>query len=265
MSAPLSLAVPQPTLVFKPVLGAYAPLEDVVTVSFPIVRFPDGSAMTAGDYAAARALLTRTLTAGSTADVWDPQMRKWRPLSGVDPTSIDGVPLVPAKAAGAAWSGTLNPADQTDSGGAPAIQIAVGNFPQYRLRGVFRARRDSTEAFGIGPDSTPIIFASADAAKRFAADLTPNADSATRARLVLRNPAAQDLAVLDMDASSGTTVITLSNSGSGGGVLASVALAADGSIVLTPAAGKRVIVAGDLETGRIRYQPVGGGAKQDLN
>jgi len=49
-----------------------------------------------------------------------------------------------------------------------------------------------------------------------------------------------------------------------GVVHARIRLTADGDIELTPAPGRRVIVAADIETGRIRYQPAGGGAAKDL-
>lgn len=37
---------------------------------------------------------------------------------------------------------------------------AINGFPQYRMRGLFRARRDSTEAMGLGPEGPALRFAS---------------------------------------------------------------------------------------------------------
>jgi hypothetical protein len=153
---------------------------------------------------------------------------------------------------------------QEDAAGAPQLQPAVTHFPQYRLRGAFRAKRGTTEGFGLGPESGPIEFASAAAASRFGAELAPNADSATRARIILRNSAAQAAGVLDIDASGGSTVITLENFDGFGGALGSITLEADGAIHLRPRTGMKVFVHGNLETDGIRYLPNGGTLKQDL-
>jgi hypothetical protein len=48
------------------------------------------------------------------------------------------------------------------------------------------------------------------------------------------------------------------------GAGASIVLHPDGRIELTPAAGQRVVVAGDLETEHITYLPAGGFVKQAL-
>ena len=159
MSAPLPLAVPAPTMAFKLVAGFYAPLEDTVALAFPPIRFPDGSAMTADDYSGAKALLSRTLTAGSTPDVWDPESKSWKSASAVDLSTLAGIPLVPPKTPADPWLGMLIAAGQKDASGAPLVQEAVGHFPQYRVRGVFRAKRAGVDAFGLGPDGAPIEFA----------------------------------------------------------------------------------------------------------
>jgi hypothetical protein len=159
----------------------------------------------------------------------------------------------------------LTGAGQKDAGGVPVIQPAIASFPQYRLRGVFRARRGPIDGFGLGPESAPLLFASAIAASRFAADLTPDADAATRARIVLRNGAAQTVGVVDLDASGGNTVLTLANFNTAGAPLASITLRADGGIVLKPLGGMKVTVDGDLEANRIRYLPAAAMAKVDLD
>jgi hypothetical protein len=221
--------------------------------------------MTADDYAGAQATLSRVLGPTSTPDIWDPDLKLWRSAAAVDPSSVKGVALIPPKAGGAPWEGVLTGAGQKDAAGVPVIQPAIASFPQYHLRGVFRARRGSIDGFGLGPDSAPIQFASAIAASRFAADLTPDADTATRARIVLRNGAAQTVGVLDIDASGGNTVLTLANFNTAGAPLASITLRADGGIVLTPRGGMNVVVDGDLEANRIRYLPAAAVTKVDLN
>jgi hypothetical protein len=264
VSAPLPLLVPAPALTFKAIAGTYAPIEDAVRFSFGAVRFPDGTAITAADAVSALAVLTRTLTAGSTADVWDPNLKTWRAAGMVDLLGATGLPLSPPQTGDAPWEGVLAAAGQTDAAGNPLVQTAAAGFPQYRLRGVFRARRNSTDGVGLGPQSAPLEFASAIAAARFGAELTPDAAGATRVRIVLRNAGAQPVGFIEMDASGGNTVLTLANMDTGGSPLASVTLLADGSIRLRPATARKVIVDGDFEADHIRYLPIGGSVKQNL-
>jgi hypothetical protein len=256
------LLVPAPGLAFKAVGGFFAPIEGAVNVSFAPVRFPDGTSMAPDEYVAADALLTRVAAPGLHAELWDPAAIAWRPASAVDLTRVHGVPLAPPKTVAENWQGML--VSQKDAWGAPQLQPSSFHFPQYRLRGAFRARRGSQEAFGLGPESDPIEFASAAGKARFGADLTPDLDNANRARVILRNSAAQPAGVLDIDASAGDTVITIANFNTFGGALASITLGADGTIHLNPQFGKKVLVHGDFEADGIRYEPSGGGAKQDL-
>lgn len=259
------LTVPPPSLVFKPLAGVFAPLEDVVGISFPAVRFPDGSPMTSDDFAAAQALLTRVATASSGVDVWDAAQKIWRAAASLDLASVRGLALMPPPPGAQLWTGVLVGAGQQDAAGAPLLAAALGGFPQYRVRGLFRAKRDAIEAAGLGPDSAPLQFLSAEASKRFAATLTPDADSATRVQIALRNAGAEAVGLLDIDASGGNAVITLRNFDASGNPLAAVMLQDDGSIRLQPAAGRRVIVAGDLEAERITYLPSAGLPKKTLN
>jgi hypothetical protein len=264
MSVPLSLIVPPPILAFKAVAGTFAPLEGAVAVSFSAVSFPDGSAMTAEEFRAAQALLIRTAGPVSEPEVWDPALKSWRAAGGIDLSQVGGVPLAPPKSNAAPWEGMFTGAGQKDADGAPWISPAVGSFPRYRLRGAFRASRGDIEAFGLGPDSAVLEFASAAAFAPFAAQLTPDPDAATRVRLMLRNAGAQPVGRLEIDASAGNAVVTLHNFDGSGNPLASVSLEADGAIRLTPAGGMTVVVAGDLEAERIRFLPLGGLPKRTL-
>jgi hypothetical protein len=181
MTAPLPLVVPAPLLAFKAVAATFAPLEGAVVVSFPAVRFPDGDAMTADDFRGAEALLIRASGPAALPEVWDPALRSWRPAAGADLSRVGGVPLVPPKSGAAPWEGVLAGAGQKDAAGAPLLDAAVGGFPRYRLRGAFRAKRGEVEAFGLGPESAAIEFASTAATSRFAAQLEPDPEAATRA------------------------------------------------------------------------------------
>ena len=232
MTAPLVLQVPAPALVFTPA-GGGAPLEQAVTIDFAEVRFPDGSAMTADDYAGAVAVLGRTNAPGAAPEVWDAAGKTWRPLAGSDLSQLGGIPLIPPTGGGAPWKGLLLGAAERDAGGNSQIRAALGHFPQYTVRGAFQARRGTTRAHGVGPQSTPIEFA-------------------------------ESVKVLEVDTSTATPVITILNRSPGGTPMARVRLEDDGGITLIPAAGRRVVIQGDLEVEHVRYLPVGGVVKADL-
>ena len=99
---------------------------------------------------------------------------------------------------------------QRDAVGAPMIASATGGFPQYRVRGLFRARRGSAEAIGLGPEGPALRFAS------------------SIARV-------------------GTLTIE-----------------ANGDIRLSPGAGRRVVITGDLDVEHVRYLPAAGPPKKTL-
>jgi hypothetical protein len=260
-----TLLVPPPAFAFKSLPGGFVTIENVVTITFPAVRFPDGAAMTSDDYAGAYALLTRAAGPGAPTDVWHAALRRWRPAGELDPTRVFGLPLIPPLEGDEPWRGVLIASGQEDASGAPFITSASGGFPQYRVRGLFRARRGSTEAVGLGPESAPLLFASAMAAARFAATLTPDAEHPTRAQLTLKNAASRPVALVELDASDGHPALTLRSFDGLGSPDASVTLEADGAIVLSPAAGRRVVIAGDLEVERVHYLPASGLPKKTLS
>jgi hypothetical protein len=266
-AAVVPLLVPAPSLSFQTIASTYATLEGPLAVSFAAVRFPNGSAMAADDFVTAQAILTRTRAPGSPADVWDAETKAWLPASAADLARLTGIPLLPPKPGATAWDGVFIGTEK-DAAGAPQVEAAAPHFPDYRFRGVFRAIRETVEAFGIGPESAPIEFASLVAAPRFAAALTPEPAVATRVRIMLRNAAADTVGLLEIDASGGNAEVTLANFDAGGAALAAVTLQADGSIRLAPLTGRRVIVTGDFEADHIRYLPDGsvvGQPKNDLH
>lgn len=259
------LLVPPPAFAFTSLSGGFASIEDAVTITFPAVRFVDGTAMTADDYAGAYALLTRAAAPAAPIEVWRAELRRWRPVDDLDPAHVVGLPLVPPLAGDEPWRTVLIATGQMDVGGTPLIASATGGFPQYRVRGLFRARRGSVDAVGLGPESAPLLFASRTASARFAATLTPDGEHPTRVQLTLRNAAAQPVALIELDASGSHPALTLRSFDSVGSTHASITLDADGDIFLSPAAGRRVVITGDLEAERVRYLPVSGLPKKTLS
>jgi hypothetical protein len=260
-----TLLVPPPAFAFKSLPGGFAPIENVVTITFPAVHFPDGTAMSADDYAGAYALLTRAAAAGAPIEVWHAALKRWRPADELDPARIFGLPLVPPLEGDEPWRTVLIASGQNDATGVPFIASASGGFPQYRVRGLFRARRGSTEAVGLGPEGAPLLFASATASARFGATLTPDAEYPTRVQLTLKNAAARPVALIELDAAGGHPALTLRSCDSVGTPHASVTLEADGDIFLSPAAGRRVVITSDLEVERIHYLPASGLPKKTLS
>ena len=260
-----TLLVPPPAFAFKSLPGGFAPLEGVVTIVFPAVRFPDGTAMTADDYAGAYALLTRAAAPGAPIEVWHAALKRWRPAGELDPARVFGLPLMPPLEGDEPWRTVLVTSGQNDENGAPFVAGATGGFPQYRVRGLFRARRGSTDAVGLGPEGAPLLFASATASARFAATLTPDAEYPTRVQLTLKNAAARPVALVELDASGSHPALTLRSFDSAGGPHASATLEADGDIFLSPAAGRRVVITGDLEVERVHYLPASGLPKKTLS
>lgn len=260
-----TLVVPPAALVFNALSGGFAPLEDIVTIAFAAVRFPDGTAMTVDDYAGAYTLLTRATAPGAPIEMWDAGVKRWRPSGDLDPTRVSGLAVAPPSEGIEPWRTVLTASGQVDASGAPWIAIATGGFPRYRVRGLFRARRGSTEAVGLGPEGAVLLFASRTESARFAARLTPDADHPTRVQLTLRNATARPIALIELDASGAHPALTLRTFDSGGSPQASVTLEADGDIRLDPAAGRRVVISSDLEVERVRYLPASGLPKKTLS
>lgn len=259
----LPLNVLAPVLSYKTVAGSFAPLEDTVDIRVPPVLYSDGSIVQPDEVRGGFVQLSRLATAGSPPEIWDATAKIWRPFAARDYTQAQGLPLMPSQAASGAWDSLIIGVGAKDALGNAQFSPAVANFPQYRLRGAFQAQRAGDDAFGLGAESPPLAFQSTADLKRFNVELTPDQNAATHVRLTLVDTARRTRGSIEIDA-SGNGVLTLTNFDSGGGTLASITLQADGDVRIVPASGGRVFIAGDLETGHIRYFPAGGGLPKDL-
>lgn len=257
------LDVLAPMLDYKAVAGTFAPLEDMVSIRIPPVLYPDGSRVQPDEVDGGFLQLSRIATAGNPPEIWDASAKIWRPFAAPDDAQAQGLPLVPSQTANGAWDSLIIGVGAKDALGNAQFAPAVGNFPQYRLRGVFQAHRAGENAFGLGPESALLAFQSTADLKRFTCELTPDQNAATHVRLMLLDAAKRTRGSLEIDA-SGNGVLTIANFDTAGGALASITLQADGDVRVAPASGGRVLIAGDLETGRIRYAPAGGGPPKDL-
>ncbi|MDB5812215.1 MAG: hypothetical protein JWN94_4337 [Betaproteobacteria bacterium] len=252
------LAVPAPTLDYKVVGGGYAALENEVKLHLAPVQFPDGASVSETEVRKASLLLYRWNTPAATTEVWNDKIKAWQPIGAQDLYEAAGIPLIANRATPTGWDGVVIPIGGKDQWGHSQFAPSIAHYPQYRVRAVFSAKVEQSEFEGIGAESPAFEFISLTENARFGVGLTPDSPAeATHFKLFLKNAAGQIAGLIEVDA-DGT--VALSNFG-GGGLSASVVLQPDGDIRLSPAAGKRVVIAGDLDVGHVRYESSGGGKK----
>jgi hypothetical protein len=250
-----ALTVPQPTLVFDDAGGGAAALEKPVTIQLAAVTEAavpvTPAALTTFGYS-----VQRRTAPGALPEVWDDASKAWvpdQPSGHPKPVALaykDGDPHP--------WQGLLVAAGARDASGGPAFAKAANGYPVYRVRAAFAGKDGAT---GMSPQSASITFASA--SDRNLLVVGPGdgeqLDQATQGRVLLKNPGLQVIGGLTVTRDTPGATVRLDNAAGAG-----VVLHADGSIELIPAAGKGVLVSGDLETDHIRYLPAGGGLKRDL-
>jgi hypothetical protein len=250
-----ALAVPQPTLSFEDAGGGSAALEKPVTVSLGPVM-DSGSALAPAALRTFGLSLRRRTAPGAQLEVWDDGAKAWSPEHPGD----EPKPIALAYKAGdpSPWQSIVVAAGMKDAAGAPTFVKASLGYPQYTVGGTFRT---TAGALGEGPQSAPITFASASDRNlvQLGAGDGEQLDSATVARLLLRDPALHVIGGLTVLRATPGATVRLENSAG-----AAVVIQADGSIEVIPAPGKGVRIAGDVETEHIRYLPAGGGLKRDL-
>ncbi len=250
------LTVPVPSVAYEPVAPGVAALELPVTVALGPVT-DDGRVLEPPDLAAFGLVVQRRLVPWALPETWDPTAGAWMTA----PSDLAATPYAPvAFLAGKPqpWQAILVPAAGEDAAGAPVFAKGAGGAPAYGFAGLFVTRDDravlggssSLMSFVAAADRNLVVMGAGDGEQ---------VESATQARLQLRSPSSSTIGGLVVDRSGAGARVTLSNSSG-----ASVVLRPDGSIELRPAAGRGVEVVGDLETGRITYQPAGGGPKKPL-
>jgi hypothetical protein len=253
---PLDVAAPE--LTGKP---ADAPqLEQPVEVKLAALHFPDGAEATDAEAQVVGAYVYRVSSAGE--QLWNEKEQSWTDapddLSALPPLALqykagDALP----------WRGLLVAIGMKDKDGNDRFAVASGSEPRYRLRAYGRFKRDDGDYAGLSVPSAEISFVSAADSRRFSIDMQPDPDTAQEVTLVLKNASLAKAGYVKISTTGGQ-VVEIGNLDPSGAPLALVQLAADGSILLQPAAGKKIVLQGDLEAQRIRYQPSGGGAAADL-
>jgi hypothetical protein len=257
------LTVPAPELVFDPPAGP-PELEKPVTVRLAAVRFPDGRDFS-NDHVRTLGVFIYRGAVGS-EEIWDEKNQVWAPspADAVGLAALKPLPLTAAEGEPSPWKGTLVAAGQKDGAGNPRFAKAVSGTPVYRLRAFAHGVRDGVEHRGVGSPSPDLQFISATENQRFTIAFdTETAKDAQRARAVLKNSSLQPAGFLEIRA-AGSQEIEIANCNASGTVLARVLISANGDIRLAPAAGRQIVLEGDLEARHVSYLPQGGGARQTL-
>ncbi|MCK0509719.1 hypothetical protein [Aromatoleum buckelii] len=258
---PLSIPVPQ-----LPLDPPDAPptIERVVNVCLAPLAFADGTAL-AGD-AIDRIGVHLYRAAAGADEIWNDAEQRWGPA----PLDLDALaplpplPLVFKAGAALPWQGILVAAGAKDRNGAPKIAKATGGNPRYRLRAFVEAHRDGGVYRGLSDPSADLVFASLADTQRFAVSLdTGDAQTCERARLLLKDSALAAAGFVEIRANSGREV-EIASCAPDGAVRARIVLLDNGDIRLQPAPGRSIVLAGPLDAEIIRYQPQGGGPKQEL-
>jgi hypothetical protein len=254
-----ALAVPQPTVTFDDAGGGTAALEKPVTVLLGPVT-DSGVAVTPAALTRSGIALRRRAAAGAQVEIWDDGAKSWLPETpALSDNSAKPIAVAYKPGDPNPWQGIVVAAGMKDAAGAPVLAKASQGYPQYTVGGTFAA---TDGAAGDGPQSAPITFASVSDRNLvvLGAGDGEQVDQATQARLLLKDTSLQVIGGLTVLRDYPGATVRLDNAAG-----ASVVLHADGSIELTPAAGRGVRIAGDVETEHLRYLPAGGGPKRDLN
>jgi hypothetical protein len=253
MSGPLTVSAP--ALDYQPIAGGHAALEKEIRVHVAPVRFADGTPVSAPDVRKAAGLIYRWNTPSAATEIWNAKARAWQSIGAQDLYAVAGLPFMPDEATPAGWEGFVIAMGGKDQWGNPQFATAVAHYPHYRMRAVFTAEVGPSVFKGMSADSAAFEFISTRENSRFGVGLNPSSPAdATHFSLFLKNSALEVVGSIEVDADR-TVVVT---NFSGGVALASVTLEPDGDISLAPATGKRVIIAGDLDVGRVTYTGSGG-------
>ncbi|MBX3644267.1 MAG: hypothetical protein KF720_14510 [Rubrivivax sp.] len=258
------LALPAPALRW-PGGGAQAPIEKPVDVALPPLLLPDGEEAKGDAIVKLGVLVER-----DGGQFWHEKAMRWQAaaadaeaLATLEPP-LEPLALEHKPGDARRWQGQLVALGQKDGADAPRYLPTDAGGPAYRLRAFALVQRAGVVYLGLGPPSTDLRFVRMAGKEHFGMQFdTEGPSDCSEVRLRLRDSAGQTAGYLRMALSPREAELV--NCNAAGQVLARVRLTAQGDIEIQPAPGRRVLVLGDLEAERIRYQPSGGGGKTDLN
>ena len=244
--------------------GAAAPVDKPVKLLLAPLTLADGSTPLTDEVSKVGVFIQR-------ADglVWHDKQQGWvaAPADAEGHTALEplaltaGEPVAPSTSA--PFKAELIAMGQKDKAEAPRFVALNDGGSTYQLRAFAVVKRAGVVHIGLGGASASFGFVRLQGEERFGPLFdTEGPQDCTDVRFRLRDGAGQFSAWLRLR--SNPREVELANFDGAGAPLASVRLTANGDIELRPAPGKQVRVMGDLEAERIRFQPFGGGAKQNL-
>jgi hypothetical protein len=253
------ITLPAPQLTWDPP-GPQPELESPVNVKLPALAYPSGAAVAQADVRKLGVFVYRF--AAGLEEIWNESDGAWQPAPP-DPGAMTPLPLQFKDGEPLPWSGVLVAAGQKDKAGAARFVKAAGDEPRYVLRAFAKLQKDGEEFGGLGPPGPDLRFTSAADNQRFNIELDPeNGREARRARLQLRTAGHTPIGWIEIRAADG--VVEIVKCDAGGGALSAVVLADDGSIHLRPAAGREIVLDGDLRAKRVRYERFNSGVLTEL-
>jgi hypothetical protein len=253
----IALPIPEPRLEWKP--AGPPQLEQPVEVRLPALPYPDGAEALEADAVRVGAYIYRYGADGER--VWDEKTQSWI-APPADLAALQPLPFIYKAGDALPWQGTLIAIGMEDKDKQPRFAKAAGGAV-YRLRAYAKFRRGGLEHEGLSAHSAPLEFVSGLENQPFTVEMLPDPQAPQRVSIKLKNAALAPAGYLEIRAAGGQEV-EIANCSAAGLKLAEVLLAADGSIRLTPAAGRKVVLAGDLEARAIRYLSSDGVTTKDL-
>jgi hypothetical protein len=251
--------LPAPTLSQDP-QGSAPEIELPVSVKLPTPIFPSGLPVTQADVKKIGAFVYRRT--GGTEEIWNEGEQVWQPPPA-DLNPLTPLPLTFKDGTPEPWSGVLVAAGMKEKSGADRFAKASGGQPRYVVRAWARLTKDGEEFEGLSPPTAELAFISAADNQRFVVELDPpKGREAERARMQLRTASRTPVGWIEIRAADG--VVEIVKCDGGGGPLSSVLLADDGSIHLRPAAGREIVLDGDLRARRVRYERFSTGVLTEL-
>lgn len=199
----------------------------------------------------------RRASAGAGLEIWDDAGRVW--VSEEAAGSPTPARLAYQSDDPEPWQGLIVAAGGRDASGNPQFDRAVGGYPLYAVRAFFSSA-ELAEAFLTGPSENVSFVGTADRnLVVMGAGEGESLDSATQARMQLRDPGLSTIGGIRIDRDAPGARVTVENAAG-----ASIVLHADGQIELRPAPGRRVVVAGDVDVDHVTYLPAGSTIRRSL-
>ena len=251
-----TLTVPQPTLRFEAVDGL-AVLEKPVQVQTFQPTFSDGRVFGQDELGTAAFFTYRRQVSATLTEIWDEEAKQWKPEASVSLEGLKSTPFQFKQGEASPWQGMLIAAGKKDKDNQDQFQQSSTASPRYFVRSYFSVADKNAAVSGLSVPSAPFEFLSfADAMRGglgFGANEKP--ENATQVKILLRGSGRRLIGSLEIKNVGDQAQIEISNRDGSGAQRALIRLLPGGDVLIQPAAGSAVVVAGPLNADRINFQP----------